>query len=169
MDREQRQKPKERRKGKLERSIAQGTSETERKSGNGKRCPLGVHWPAMSQRTRGTGARKSSCGMVVASRHRRRHKAQRLWGVKLGRVTPKGRCLYRAATPKPRKRGEDKNLSPAWPRACPSSVWWQTRAFAPSASRRSPSSAKSISSSSPRPSVYGLIVALISSPNTCNC
>ena len=57
MDREQRQKPKERRKGKLERSIAQGTSETERKSGNGKRCPLGVNWFALPRRAGGTGAR----------------------------------------------------------------------------------------------------------------
>ena len=66
MDQEQRQQPREGRKGKRERSIAQETSAIETKSRNGKHCPLGVHWPALSRRTGGTG----TTGLVDSAREK---------------------------------------------------------------------------------------------------
>ena len=55
MDWAQRQQPREGRKGRRKRSIAQETSAIGTKSRNGKRCPLGVHLPELTRRTGGTG------------------------------------------------------------------------------------------------------------------
>jgi len=62
MDREQRQEPREGRKGKRERSSAQETSAIGRKS---------EHWPALSRRTGGTG----TSGLVNSARETNKARA----------------------------------------------------------------------------------------------
>jgi len=66
--REQRHQPREGRNEKRERNTAQETSTIVR---NGMRCPLGVHWPAVSRRT----GRAVAVGLVDRAREKNKARA----------------------------------------------------------------------------------------------